>query len=216
MEKVSIEAIERFLSKRDGDGYGDGYGYGDGDGDGDGCGDGYGDGSGDGYGDGSGDGYGDGYGVKEINGQRVYNVDGVPTIFESIHGNYAKGYVLKSDLTLKPCWIAKYEDCFAHGETLREAQADAHTKALKGMSTEQRLAAFKEAHPDTSHRYPARDLFEWHGIVTGSCNMGRRHFCEECGIDIEKDAFTVREFVDMTLDSFGGTTINQLKKLYNM
>ncbi len=197
MENEQI--IARFLALRP-----SGYGYGDGDGYG------YGDGYGDGYGS------GDGSGIKEYNGRRVYRVDGVPTIFESIHGNYAKGYILKSDLTLKPCYIAKYEDYFAHGETLREAQADAHTKALKEMSTEERLAAFKEAHPDTEHRYPAADLFEWHGILTGSCNMGRRHFCEERNINVEKDTFTVREFIDMTKDSFGKDVILQLKELCDL
>ena len=196
MEKVSIEAIERFLSKH----YGDGYGYGSGDG--------YGYGYGYGYGDGSGDGYG--YGVKEINGQHVYNVDGVPTIFESIHGNYAKAFILKSDLTLKPCWVAKYEDYFAHGETLREAQADAHMKALKEMSTEERLTAFIEAHPDTEHRYPAADLFEWHGILTGSCNMGRRHFCQEHNINVETDTFTIEEFIQLTKNNFGGDIIMKI------
>ena len=195
-----MEKIEKWLkfSSGYGDGSGDGSGYG------------YGDGSGYGYG------YGSGYGVKEYNGRRVYKVDGVQTIFESIHGNYAKGFILNSDLTLIPCYIARYEDYYAHGDTLREAQADAHTKALKKMSTEERLAAFKKAHPDTEHHYPARDLFEWHGIITGSCNMGRRQFCSDRGIDIERDSFTVAEFIDMTLHSFGSDVIRQLKELYNL
>ena len=201
-----------------GDGYGSGDGDGDGDGYGSGSGSGYGSGYGygDGYGDGSGSGSGSGSGVKTFNGRSVYRVDGVETIFESIHGNYAKGFILNSNLTLTPCWIAKYEDYFAHGATLREAQADAHTKALKEMSTEERLAAFKEAHPDTEHRYPASDLFEWHGILTGSCNMGRRQFCRERDINIDKDAFTVREFIEMTKDSFGCDVIAQLKEVYNL
>ena len=201
MENEQI--IARFLALRpSGSGYGSGYGSGSGSG--------YGSGSGDGYGYGYGDGYGDGDGVKEINGQHVYNVDGVPTIFESIHGNYAKAFILKSDLTLKPCWVAKYEDYFAHGETLREAQADAHMKALKEMSTEERLTAFIEAHPDTEHRYPAADLFEWHGILTGSCNMGRRHFCQEHNINVETDTFTIEEFIQLTKNNFGGDIIMKI------
>ena len=55
-----------------------------------------GDGSGSGSGSGSGDGYGDGYGdgIKEINGQRVYMIDGVPTLIDRVRGDYAKGSIL--------------------------------------------------------------------------------------------------------------------------
>ena len=143
-------------------------------------------------------------------------VDGMQTIFESIHGNYAKGYVLNTSLVLVPCYIAKCEDYFAHGHTLHEAQGEARRKAIQEKTTEERLAAFKEAHPDTEHRYPAADLFEWHGILTGSCNMGRRTFCNERGIDVSKDSFTIPEFIDMTLGSFGGQVIRELKGLYNL
>ena len=69
---------------------------GDGDGSGSGSGSGYVSGSGDGYGSGCGSGCGSG--IKVFNGDNVYLVDNILTIFISIRGNVAKGYILQSDL----------------------------------------------------------------------------------------------------------------------
>ena len=80
-----MEKINDFLSIP-----GSGYGYGDGSGSGDGSGygSGYGYGDGDGSGDGDGYGYGYGYGdgVEEIDGKKIYNVDGLQTALLSIKG----------------------------------------------------------------------------------------------------------------------------------
>lgn len=111
------DRIKQFLS------IGSGYGSGDGSGDGSGygSGDGYGYGSGSGDGDGSGDGYGYGDGIKSINGNSIYVVDNIPTIITNVKGNIAEGFILQSDLSLTPCFIAKENNQFSHGNTLHEA-----------------------------------------------------------------------------------------------
>ena len=48
-------------------------------------------------------------------------VDGVQTIIKSVHDNIARGFILQNDLTLKPCYIVKEQNKFAHGSTLHEA-----------------------------------------------------------------------------------------------
>ena len=131
------------------------------------------------------------------------------TIFESIHGSYARGRILNKDLTVTPCYIAKVGDYFAHGSTLHEAEADAHAKAMEAMPLEERIIAFMRDH-DVMVEYPARDLFDWHGILTGSCRMGRETFCRNHGIDVEKDSFTVSEFIRLTKDAYGGEVMRQL------
>ena len=112
-----------------GDGSGDGYGSGDGSGSGFGSGfgsgSGFGDGSGDGYGSGSGSGNGFGDGINTFCGKKVYIIDDMQTIIESVRGNIAKGYILQSDLTLTPCHVVKENGKFAHGNTLREARSNA-------------------------------------------------------------------------------------------
>ena len=165
-----------------------------------------------GYGDGCGSGYGDG--IKKFNGHDVYIIDSVQTIIYSIHGNVARGAILRQDLTLKPCYIAREENYFAHGDTARKAMQDAHAKHMQDMPEKERIEEFVKAHPEYLELYPATDLFEWHNILTGSCRMGREQFCRENSIDVEKDSFTVEEFIKLTADSYGGEIIKKLKGSY--
>ena len=112
--------------------YGNGCGNGNGDGcgDGDGCGNGYGDGGGNGYGYGNGCGNGNGRGIKGFNGKVVHEIDGLETIITSVHKGIAKGFILQADMTLKPCYIAKGNNMFAHGDTIKEAVISLENKVL--------------------------------------------------------------------------------------
>ena len=205
----------------DGDGYGDGggYGYGDGGGGGDVGGYGYGDGGGDGggygYGDGYGDGCGDGCGVKEIHGQKVYIVDDISTLITSVRDNVAQGFILQSDLQTKPCYIVKENNKFAHGETLRDAFTSLQEKLYDNSTEKERIDAFKKKFPDFDTPYPNRDLFAYHHVLTGSCLMGRKQFCETMSIDMD-GATTVRDFIRLTKDSYGGDVIRQLPEAYGI
>ena len=195
----------------DGSGYGSGYGSGDGSGYGSGDGSGYGDGDGDGDGDGSGSGYGSGYGdgVQLVNDERVYEIDGVQTIIRSIRGNIAKGAILNDDLTLTPCYIAKVDNYFAHGKTLKEALAEAQEKAFDNMPLNARInAMLDEIKPGV--KYPGRTFYKWHHILTGSCTMGRDQFVKQGGYDLDRDTFTIDEFIKITKNSFGRNAIQAL------
>jgi len=151
-------------------GYGDGDGYGSGDGYG------YGSGYGSGYGYGSGDGSGDGsgYGLKSLNNQKIYLIDGVQPIIKSVKNNIAKGFIVQSDLTLVPCYIAKGENTFAHGETLSEALTELNRKLLLNSPIEERIVKFKEAFSSFTEKYKAIDFYNWHTLLTGSCNLGKQ------------------------------------------
>ena len=216
----------------DGDGYGSGYGSGDGygDGDGDGSGDGFGDGSGDGsidgsgfgYGDGSGygdgdgygDGYGDGSGLLSINGNKVYNIDSLPTVITNVSGNIAMGFILEHNVYKKSVYIAKHEGFFAHGDTARDAMRDAVTKSIQYKSVDERIAEFIEKYGN-KEVIAAKTLYEWHGLLTGSCRAGRDNFCVNHGIDIEKDSFSIKQFIALTIDSYGNEIIKKLKSKLN-
>ena len=233
-----MEAIEEFLKDSfgsgsgpgsgsgfgygygDDDGSGDGSGYGDDDGSGDGSGDGcgygsgYGDDDGSGDGDGSGYGYGSGYGdgVKTFCGKNVYRIDGVQTIIESVRGSVAKGYILQNDLTLIPCCVVKENNMFSHGSTLREAFEALHEKLYDDNTEDERIRKFREHFPDFSKKYPARELFVWHHVLTGSCKAGREAFCRDKGIDVDNDEFTIHEFIKLTENSYNGHVIKKLKE----
>ena len=78
------------------------------------------------------------------------------------------------------------------------------------MPEEERIAKFKEQYPDKNVKIPAIELFDWHNRLTGSCEMGRRNFAQQHGIDIEHDSFTVVEFVNLTKDDYGGHVIAKI------
>ena len=211
--------IKKFLAIDIGSGYGSGYGYGDGSGDGYGDGYGSGDGSGYGSGDGSGDGdgygYGSGDGIKVFNGDKVYLVDNIQTIFISIRGNVAKGFIVQSDLQLKPCFIVKENNKFAHGDTLRDAFASLQEKLYDDSTEEERIEAFKKKFPEYDVKYDNGDLFTYHHVLTGSCRMGRESFVSDRGLSLDGET-SVREFVELTQNAYGGDIIKKLPSAYNI
>ena len=195
-------------------GWGDGSGYGDGDGDGSGWGwgDGSGDGSGSGYGYGSGWGCGSESGIKSLNGQAVHLIDRVQTIVVSVHMNLAKGFILNGDLTLAPCYVAKGNGVFAHGETPAKAQEALQEKILESMDTDEAVEKFCEAF-EVGERYAGHEFFKWHHYLTGSCEMGRKSFVQNHNIDLDK-LYTVEEFVALTENDYGGEAIRKVKERY--
>ena len=191
------ETVEAFLRVP----FGPGSGYGPGSGSG------Y--GSGDGYGDGSGSGYG-AYGfTKSINGETVHMIDSVQTIIRSVHGNIARGAVLNLDLTTEPCYIAKQGNLFAHGRTLHEAMEALRDKLFDDMPENERIEAFL-TETDRSREYPVQYFYDWHHRLTGSCDMGRRQFAREHGIDLAKDTMTLDKFLELTKDAYGRDVVRKV------
>ena len=217
MKAVSEDKLQAFLavSSGYGDGSGDGYGYGSGSGSGygsgSGSGDGYGYGSGYGYGYGDGSGDGSGDGITFFCGMAVHMIDDTATIITAIFGNSAKGYILESDLTLTPCYIAKSGNKFAHGATLADAVHDLQEKLFEDMDEDEVIAEFWACH-ERGVKYPARDFYDWHHRLTGSCKMGRDSFVAGHGIDLEHGMYTVEEFIALTRDSYGGAVIARLEE----
>lgn len=234
--RVTREEVERFLSVKtiNGSGSGCGYGYGYGYGGGYGYGDGYGygnggySGSGDGHSNGSGDGSGfshgfgsedgDGEGgdvsvmnVKTFKGHIIDYIDGVPTIITHIHNDIASGFIIGFDMTLIPCYVAKAGNYFAHGKTLKDAVKDAEAKEMGEMPIEERIEKFIEVFGSLDSEHTGKEFYDWHHILTGSCRMGRDKFCKENNIDLEKK-YSVRYFLNITKNSYGGDVIKQIIK----
>ena len=192
-----------------GDGSGSGYGSGYGDGDGSGSGSGY--GYGDGYGDGSGSGYGYGDGIKTFNNFEIYIIDDIPTIIKQARNNIAKGFILENDLTLTPCYIVKGHNYFSHGKTVKKAFEDLQNKIFENINPEEAIELFLKEFADLDKKYPAKAFYVWHNRLTGSCEAGRNSFVKNGGYDLEKDTFTVLEFIEITENAYGGDIIKQLK-----
>ena len=160
----------------------------------------------------SGSGSGSGDGVKSINGMAVFLVDGIQTIITKVKMALAKGFILNSDLTMTPCYIAKGNGYFAHGETVKEAQEALQEKMFENMDTEEAIDRFLDTFKK-GEKYKGQDFFLWHHYLTGSCEMGRKHFVSNHGIDLEAQ-YTVEEFIALCENDYGGDIIKQLKERY--
>ena len=189
------DKVKAFLAVSSGDGSGSGYGSGDGDGDGSGY--------------GSGDGYGYGDGIKSFNGEPVHRIDGVNTLIRSVRGNTAHGVIVNADLTLTPCYIVKQGNVFAHGETLRGAMEALRDKLFEDMPEDERIAMFLRE-TDREKTYPTQYFYDWHHRLTGSCDMGRKQFAYDHGVDLEHGMMTLAEFLELTKAAYGGDVIRKV------
>ena len=138
----------------------------------------------------------------------MYTIDGVPTILRHVRGNVAHGVILNRDLTTTNCYVAKQDNIFAHGETLAKAMEALRDKLFEDMPVEERIAAFLKETED-GRAYPAQYFYDWHHRLTGSCDMGRRQFARDHGIDVDSDTMTLREFLALTKDAYGGRVIRK-------
>lgn len=181
--------------------------------------DGSGMGSGEGFhkmsGYGRGNGNKSGYDIIEFNHQKVYYIDGMETLIDVVHGNYALGRILNKNLTLKKCYIARVGNSFAHGKTLSEAVSDAESKETQRKPLIKRLDEFIVQYPTLDSVAEHSDLYKWHGILTGSCQFGRDEFAKEHDLDKDNGSMTVRRFIKLTINQYGGEVIKQLKGWYD-
>ena len=225
--KVTREEVERFLSVQQpiySSDYGYSSGLGRGDGSGFGSNDGYGFGSGNssgpGFGEGSGFGYGDisAYssvrgGIKVLNGNIVDYIDNIPTIITQVHGNIACGYIVQNFPTLESCFIAKVDNFFAHGKTLKEAVANAKAKRMRKIPIEEQIEKFIKVLGPLDSEHAGKEFYDWHHVLTGSCEMGRDEFCKIHNIDLTKK-YTVKYFLDITKNTYGGDVIKLIRESY--
>ena len=141
-------------------------------------------------------------------------IDRIQTIIHSVHNNIAKCDVIGVDLTLTPCYVAKFGNFFSHGDTAKEAYSNAKKKYDDNLPIDDKIRMFIERHPKLDTYVTASELFNEHNFLTGSCDFGRRKFCEEHNIDIKSGSFTVNEFIEFTINSYGGNVIRKLKEEY--
>ena len=171
----------------------------------------YGDGGG--FGDGSGDGSGDedNICIESYKGNKVYYVDEIPCVFRRVHDNWAEVEIINNnDFTTKKAFIGKFENVFAHASTIREALTDAMTKYYSSLdfdTVKEKLLAEFEA----KKRLTVKELYSWHGALTGSCRLGRDEFQKSHNLR-DDDTLSLDEFISLTRNAFGGEKIRLLKE----
>ena len=148
-----------------------------------------------------------------FNKHRVYRIDDTHTLIYSVRGNIARGAILRNDLTLKDCYIAKVGNSFAHGDTAKEAMRDATAKDMEQRPIEERIDEFVKQYPKLTTKATGRELYDWHHILTGSCTMGRNEFCRANNVKME-ELYTIDYFLKLTENSYGGNVIRQVRESY--
>lgn len=131
-------------------------------------------------------------------------------------GNFAKGKILHSDLTLTNCYIAKVGNYFAHGETLRQTYADATAKALADEPIEDRVKRVVAQYPDADEPIEHSELFILHNLLTGSCEFGRKQFAKEHNLDPENGKMSMCDFINLTKNAYGSSNIRLLAEAYGL
>ena len=178
-------------------------------------GDGGGNGSGGGSGSGGGEaGWGFGAGtIKSAHGLPVHYIDGIPTIIKKAKGSIATGATLdKRSFAPVPCCIARHGGYFAHGKTAKEAVRDAQAKHFASLDIDAKIREFvnKFAAGET---YGNKQFFDWHFILTGSCEYGRKRFMDERGLTFE-GSMAPEEFIDLIRGQYGWEHIRELEGHY--
>ena len=138
----------------------------------------------------------------------MHYVDSIPTIIKQIRGNLAKGYIVNTDLTITPCYVARSGDCFAHGATAQKAMEDAKTKEFSNMDIDSKIEEFIRLFGKGKHS--GHEFFRWHGILTGSCEFGRMGFVKEKDIGLDKK-YNITEFIELVKFSYGKEIIEKIQ-----
>lgn len=150
--------------------------------------------------------------IIEYDGKPVYYIDSVPTVLEHMHGDMASGFIVKDDMTTRPCYVARGQGYFAHGDTAKGAVAALEEKILASMSSADKIEQFA-AKFEIDTEYTVEEFYHWHHDLTGSCETGRKVFMENHGYKME-DKVTTRQFLEITKNDFGSSIIRQLIEKY--
>ena len=162
----------------------------------------------DGYGYGYG--YGNGINISSFHGNKVYYIDGIPSIFKSIKGNIALVDIINiTDFSASPMYIVKKGNLFAHGYSIKEAEDAVNVKYYSDLDKDEAIAEFKRCFiPNVN--YSNSEFYKWHTILTGSCNAGKDLFMKQAGITMEGE-MTVEYFLNVTKEAYGGEVIKSIK-----
>lgn len=99
------------------------------------------------------------------------------------------------------------------GKTLKEALQSLQEKIFEDMDTDEAIEKFKEKF-ESDKKYKGTEFYTWHHILTGSCKIGRDSFVKNHELDLNKK-YTVKEFIEVCENDYGGNIIKQLKEYYN-
>ena len=91
---------------------------------------------------------------------------------------------------------------------------DARAKYEQNKPLTERIADTIKKYPTLDTLVPNKELYVLHNILTGSCAFGRDEFVRRHGIDAKNGSMTMKDFIDLTRNEYGGSTIVELEQKY--
>lgn len=171
-------------------------------------------------------------GIREIEGYKVYYEGICPNtalIFQNVHGNVAKGYIVRLNTQLVPCYMMKREGKFAYGETPFDTLVALKEQLYYHSSKFERFEAFMKKFPEYDFPYSNVDLVVYYHIVlpdrkagfiltdNGLTHFGAMAACErflaDHGLSLN-GATTVREFLQLTKEDYNDGIVQKLVRKY--
>ncbi|MFV0627004.1 MAG: hypothetical protein ACK5N8_06630 [Alphaproteobacteria bacterium] len=145
---------------------------------------------------------------KKIFGMEVIYIDKVPTLIKSIKKGIIKGFILNDNMTTEECFVSSFNGFTAHGKTIKESSDSAMAKFFANMHIDEKIKEFKNIFKKNK-KYKGQDFFNWHFILTGSCEQGRENFVKNKSIDLQK-GFTPLEFLEICKNNYGSDILRRI------
>ena len=111
------------------------------------------------------------------NGNKLYLIDDYLLYITHVHEPWAKGEIIKNDLTTQTCYIGKINNIIVVSDSIRNVLELLRKKIMNTYKNEDDIAAaFVYAHPDYNKQYDWEEMVFWHSITNYSCSEGRNNF----------------------------------------
>ena len=79
----------------------------------------------------------------------------------------------------------------------------------------EKIADIIKKYPSFNTMVLHSELYSLHHVLTGSCKFGRDEFVKAHGLDPNNGEMTIRDFIKLTKNAYGGDIILQLKEAYD-
>lgn len=156
----------------------------------------------------------DGRGIISYNNHTVYCIDGYMLYIDHVHEPWMIGQILKNDLTIQQCYLAKINHNYVVAGSLHETLELMRKKILSSNSNEKDIAtAFVIAHPEYENKYDWDEMVAWHALSTTSCANGRRQF-SKLSDKSSGDTATPKELIEFMKNSPAAPIAKKMEELY--
>ena len=161
--------------------------------------------------------YNDAYSGSDIlsfNNHPTYMIDDYLVYITHCHAPWVLGEIINNDFTTQSCYMAKVNDKYVVGNSIREVIEGMREKIFEnGDNNEDIARAFVLAHPDYEKQYDWDEMVTWHSLSHFSCSDGRRDFTKSANMGSGKTA-TPRELIKHMKNSVSRDIAEKMERIY--